>query len=337
MRKTVVCLMAAALLALGCVPVDDGVGGGSPEERPGNWPLTGQLGVHDPAIIKEGDVWYVFGTGIGIQVKRSSDGYDWRNNGRVFHSYPAWARRYVPNHESNIWAPDIHHRNGTYYLYYAVSSFGSNTSAIGLATTRSLANPNWTDQGLVIRSTSADNYNCIDPNLVVDASGRPWLAFGSFWSGIKMVELDGATMKPKSGATIHSLATRPNTAIEAPFIVHRNGYYYLFASVDHCCQGVDSTYKIIFGRSRSVTGPYLDKRGVSMRNGGGTLFDAGNDRWRGPGGQSLWGTDVLAHHAYDAQNNGAPTLMIKTVYWDGDGWPYKEGDTTGGGDSGGCN
>lgn len=341
MKKAVIIWGLTILLVFGCVPGGgDGNGGGDDSTRPGNWPLTGQLGVHDPSIIKEGNTWYIFGTGVYLQVKRSSDGYNWRDIGTVFSRYPSWAKAYVPNHESNIWAPDIRYHNGTYYLYYSISSFGSNTSAIGLATTRSLASPNWTDHGLVIRSTAANNYNCIDPNLVVDQSGRPWLAFGSFWSGIKLVELDSDTMKPRAGARIRSLATRPNTAIEAPFIVHRNGYYYLFASIDHCCRGVDSDYKIIYGRSRNVTGPYVDRNGVAMLNGGGSLFDAGNNRWRGPGGQSLWGTDVIAHHAYDASNNGAPTLMIKTVYWDAGGWPFKEGDATSGGGTttpGGCN
>jgi arabinan endo-1,5-alpha-L-arabinosidase len=299
--------------------------------------------VHDPAIAKQGSTWYVFGTGVGIQVKRSSDGYAWSNIGRVFNTYPSWANTYVPNHESNIWAPDIKYHNGTYYLYYSISTFGSNTSAIGLATTTSLSSPNWSDKGLVIRSTSSNNYNCIDPNMIVDQAGRAWLSFGSFWSGLKLIELDASTMKPKSGATLYSLATRSSTAIEAPYIVYRNGYYYLFASIDTCCQGVDSTYKIIYGRASAITGPYYDKSGVNMLNGGGTLFDAGNERWKGPGGQSLWGTEAIAHHAYDAQNNGAATLLIKTLYWDANGWPYKDGggssssSTSSSSSSGGCN
>jgi arabinan endo-1,5-alpha-L-arabinosidase len=295
--------------------------------HPDNWNLTGALGVHDPAIIKAGNDYYIFGTGIGIQVKRSNDGLAWRDNGKVFNFYPSWANSYVPNHESNIWAPDISFYNGTYYLYYSISSFGSNTSAIGLATTTNLAS-GWTDQGMVINSNGANNYNCIDPNMVVDQAGRAWLAFGSFWSGIKLIELDKSTMKPISGATIHSLATRGDTAIEAPFIVYRNGYYYLFASIGYCCRGANSTYKIIFGRSSDIIGPYVDKSGVEMLNGGGNLFDSGNDRWRGPGGQSLLGTDAIAHHAYDAYNNGAATLMIKNVYWDAEGWPYRGSGTS---------
>jgi arabinan endo-1,5-alpha-L-arabinosidase len=188
----------------------------------------------------------------------------------VFDAYPAWADQYVPDHADNIWAPDVSLHDGSYYLYYSVSSFGSNTSAIGLATTASLASKDWQDQGMVIRSTASDDYNCIDPNLVVDDAGGLWLAFGSFWSGLELIELDPATMKPKADALLHSLASRLSTAIEAPYIVWRNGPYYLFASIDHCCRGVSSDYKVIYGRSASITGPYRDKAEVSLMSGGGT-------------------------------------------------------------------
>jgi arabinan endo-1,5-alpha-L-arabinosidase len=159
--------------------------------------------------------------------------------------------------------------------------------------------------------------------MVVDASGGLWLAFGSFWSGLKLVALDSNTMKPAYGAEMHSIATRPNTAIEAAYIIYKDGYYYLFASIDHCCRGVNSDYKIIYGRSRNITGTYYDKNGVSLMDGGGSLFDAGTDRWRGPGGQSVHGTEAMAYHAYDAWNNGAPTLLIRNLYWDAAGWPFK--------------
>lgn len=290
---------------------------------PDNWPLTGDLGVHDPSIIKAEGIYYIFSTGVGIPIKRSYDGFAWSDVGTVFSSYPSWANYYVPEHEDNIWAPDISYHNGTYYLYYSISKFASNTSAIGLATTSDLTSGQWSDQGMVIRSTSSDNYNAIDPNVVIDQSGTPWLAFGSYWTGLKIVRLSSLTMKPSSTATIYSIATRPSTAIEAPSIVYRNGYYYLFASIDTCCDGVDSTYKIIYGRSSNITGPYYDKNGVSMMDGGGTLFDSGNERWIGPGGQSLLSTTAICHHAYDAENNGAPTLMIKTLHWDESGWPHR--------------
>lgn len=345
-KKLIPLLFIGIFLIFGCVPTNpttptNPVNNSS--GMPDNWPLTGNTSVHDPGIIKAGGTYYIYGTGVGIEVKRSQDGLNWSTIGKVFNTYPSWANRYVPNHESNIWAPDIQYYNGKYYLYYSVSTFGKNISAIGMATSTSLPY-NWSDQGMVITSTSSNNYNCIDPNLVIDNSGRPWLAFGSFWSGLKIIELDPATMKPKSGAAVRSIASRPSTAIEAPYIVYRNGYYYLFASIDKCCQGANSTYKIIFGRSQNITGPYVDKSGNSLMNGGGTLFDAGNERWKGPGGQSLLGTQAIAHHAYDASNNGAATLMIKNLYWDSNGWPYKDGgassgsgSSSGSSSSSGCN
>lgn len=307
---------------------DDSSDGGT-TTFPDNWPLTGNLVTHDVTIIKEGETYYVLGTQAGPLIKRSFNGLDWHDYGKVFNSNPSWFSIYVPNYHDYIWAPDISYYNGTYYLYYAVSSPGSNTSAIGLATTASLAAPNWQDRGMVIRSVALNNYNCIDPNMVVDQSGQPWLAFGSWWSGIKLIQLNRDTMKPRVGATMHSLATRPNDAIENPYIVYRNGYYYLFASIDHCCKGVDSDYKIIYGRSKNITGPYYDKNGRSLMDknvGGGSLFDAGNARWRGPGGQALLGTDVIAHHAYDAEDDGHSKLLIKNLYWDANGWPYKGDD-----------
>lgn len=291
-----------------------------------NWPLSGALWAHDPGIIKAENVYYVFSTGtsstISILVKRSYDGENWRDIGGVFNSCPSWVYRNVPVHTPHFWAPDISYYNGKYYLYYSVSSFGSNNSAIGLATTTNIAAGNWQDQGMVINSTSGDNYNCIDPNMVVDQSGRPWLAFGSFWGGLHIVELNPSTMKPLSGAEPIQLATNSSTAIEAPDIVYRQGYYYLFASRDKCCNGAASTYKIIYGRASNITGPYVDKNGKCMLDGGGTLFDTGNGQWRGPGGQSLLGTTAIAHHAYDAYNKGEATLMIKNLYWDSAGWPY---------------
>ncbi len=337
MKKAIILLCLILLAVTGCDTSSSSSSSSSSTSssgfvHPDNWPLTGSLNVHDPGIIKAGSTYYVFGTDVGILIKRSYDGLSWSNIGKVFNYYPSWANIYVPNHESNIWAPDISYYNGIYYLYYSVSTFGKNVSAIGLATASNPAGP-WSDQGMVIRSTSSNNYNCIDPNFVADQSGRLWLAFGSFWSGIKMVELDATTMKPRSGAAIHSLATRSSTAIEAPYIVYRNGYYYLFASIDTCCRGVNSTYKIIYGRSSSITGPYHDRNGVSMMNGGGTLFDTGNDRWRGPGGQSLLGTEAICHHAYDASNNGAATLMIKNLHWDSSGWPHRGDDSSNSGSS----
>ena len=188
----------------------------------------------------------------------------------------------------------------------------------------------WEDQGKVISSTAADDWNAIDPNLVLDEEGQPWLSFGSFWSGIKMRRLDRATGKlSQADATLYSLASRPRTkeqpgAIEAPLIIRRNGYYYLFVSFNFCCRGVNSTYNIRVGRSRKVTGPYVDRGGRPMMEEGGTPLLAGEGRWRGPGHCAILqekGTDLLVYHAYDAEARGTPTLRITPLVWDAEGWP----------------
>ncbi|ARW42103.1 Arabinan endo-1,5-alpha-L-arabinosidase [Bacillus licheniformis] len=156
------------------------------------WDTKGDNIIHDPSMIKEGNTWYTFGTGIGngIRVIKSTDGKTWSAAPSIFATPLSWWKKYVPNHEENQWAPDISYYNGRYWLYYAVSAFGSNTSAIGLASTDRISSGNWRDDGLVIRTTTSNNYNAIDPELVIDKEGNPWLSFGSFWSGIKLTKLD---------------------------------------------------------------------------------------------------------------------------------------------------
>lgn len=286
------------------------------------------LNVHDPCVIKCGEYYYIYCTGNRIDMRRSKDLYKWDFIGSVFKSIPAWGVQEVPG-VSNIWAPDIFYNNGTYYLYYSLSTFGSNRSRIGLATNTTLdpndPGYNWIDQGEVIESNpNSNNYNAIDPNVVMDTDGRIWLSFGSFWSGIKLTELDKTTFKLKEGTRIYSIAGRNGGAIEAPFIVYKNGYYYLFVSFDLCCRGINSTYKIMVGRAQRIIGPYFDKNSKSMSSGGGSLLLAGDTRWRGTGHCAvlmLENADWLVYHAYDANNNGTPTLRIKRLFWEKNGWP----------------
>jgi arabinan endo-1,5-alpha-L-arabinosidase len=117
-------------------------------------------------------------------------------------------------------------------------------------------------------------------------------------------------------------------AIEAPFIFRKNGYYYLFVSWDYCCRGVRSDYKIVIGRSRDVRGPYLDKNGKSLADGGGTLVLAGNSKWPGVGHNSAYtfdGKDYLVFHAYDAGDDGKSKLKIAEMKWDKEDWPLLDG------------
>ena len=278
-------------------------------------------------MIQEGVRYYLFSTGAGVPIRCSVDRVTWTNCGTVFEGAPQWAQDAIPG-VSDLWAPDISYFDGEYHLYYSASTFGRNTSAIGLATTPTLDQSSddyeWTDHGAVVRSFSSNDYNAIDGNVVIDADGTPWLSFGSYWSGIKIVELDPSTGMPASDPpTIRSIASRGGGAIEAPYIIRRDGYYYLFVSFDACCQGASSTYNVRVGRSTEVTGPYVDQSGTDLMNGGGTVIIDGTDRWRGTGHQAVFeedGETFLIYHAYDAQANGVPTLRISPLEWE-DGWP----------------
>jgi arabinan endo-1,5-alpha-L-arabinosidase len=288
--------------------------------------------VHDPVIIKADDTYYIFCTGTGIPRWHSTDLIEWElaSPSRVFSRIPQWAREIIPR-QTDIWAPDIAFYNDKYLLYYSVSTFGSSHSVIGLATNTTLNSENeayeWVDEGLVIESHGFESYNCIDPNFVLDAEGTPWLAFGSFWTGIKMRRLDATTGKLSGeDEALYSLARRftNSGAVEAPCIIRKGEFYYLFVSFDFCCRGVDSTYHVRVGRSEAVTGPYVDHDGVEMLDGGGTQVTFPTERWRGPGHNSILqegDMEYIVYHAYDAENQGTPTLRIDPLVWDADGWP----------------
>lgn len=287
--------------------------------------LTGNLGAHDPVMIKEGNTYYVFHTGNGIGVKTSSNMLAWSGAGSVFPSaFPAWFSQHVPAKSStdrNIWAPDISFRDGKYWLYYSVSTFGSQTSAIGLATRTSLASGSWQDQGMVLASpSSAGNFNAIDPNLITDAEGQVWMNWGSWWNGIFIARINPETGKflnsPLGASHVTNIARRGG-GVEGSFIIRARGYYYLFASYGECCKGASSTYNMRYGRSTSITGPYVDKAGTSMMSGGGTQLSDGSGQ---PGGHNGVfeenGNYYLVYHAYTPGN----TLRIRRFYFDAQNW-----------------
>ncbi len=309
--------------------------------------LKTNISVHDPVMIKQDSLYYIFCTGRGIAVWSSADRIHWKAEKPVFETAPAWAVDSVPGFKNHIWAPDISYYNGTYYLYYAVSAFGKNTSCIGLATNTTLhtGDPNykWIDHGKIIQSVPGKtNWNAIDPNLVVDKDGTPYLAFGSFWDGLKIAKLTAdrmgvaqgidnlptiASRKTAAAAYLPAVDGNPvdagGNAIEAPFIFRRHQYFYLFASIDYCCKGPKSTYKMIVGRSKRVTGPYLDNKGIPMAQGGGTLVLAGDKNWYGVGHNAVCtfdGEDYLIFHGYDAADKGISKLIIEKITWV-NGWP----------------
>ena len=312
-------------------------------------PITGNLSIHDPstmikhgnryysrevrthdpsAIIKCKDEYWVFCTGPGVPSYHSKDLKKWERSPSVFTNAPGWIAQAVPaNRWIHYWAPDVIHLGDRYLLYYSVSSFGKNRSAIGLATnpTLDLADPKfqWIDQGIVVQSTNTDNFNTIDPAVSQDANGNLWLAFGSFWGGIKIIQLDPNTGKPMAtNSPLYSLAF--NDAIEASYIHRHDGYYYLFVNWGRCCLGTNSTYEVRVGRSKKIIGPYLDKDGTDLMTGGGSPFLKTDDSFIGPGQVGIiseGGTNWLSCHFYDGTRSGMPTLAILPLRWDVHGWP----------------
>ena len=208
-------LLLAVLLFAGC---RDGHGAG---ER-----------FHDPStVVRCGDEYWLFSTGTGVQSWRSKDLTNWQPGPHVLEKLPDWINDVVPGHKGYFWAPDCLQSHGRYLLYYSVSGWGKNASAIGLASNPTLdpANPaySWTDDGIVVRSTTQDGFNAIDPSLMLDPAGRLWMAFGSFWGGIKLVELDPVSGKRvRSDAPLYPLAYHKQ--IEAPCLISHGGAFYLF-------------------------------------------------------------------------------------------------------------
>lgn len=297
---------------------------------------------HDPVVAKQGDTYYLFCTGPGITTFTSKDLKTWTQGDPVFADSPTWALDVAPGFNGHIWAPDITLHNGTYYLYYSISAFGKNTSAIGLVTNKTLnpkdENFKWEDQGIVIQSVpNRDMWNAIDPNLIFDEEGTPWLSFGSFWSGLKIVKLEDdlkTIAQPEQWFPIASRersqdlpdADAGDAALEGPFIFKKGDYYYQFLSWDYCCRGEESTYKLMVGRSKTVTGPYVDKDGKKLTEGGGSLIIEGNKNWYGVGHNSVFtfdGKDYTFMHGYDASDKGLPKLIVKEVTWE-NGWPTVE-------------
>ncbi|PAV20629.1 glycoside hydrolase family 43 [Pyrrhoderma noxium] len=264
--------------------------------------VTGDTAVHDPTMCKDNaGTYFVFSTGTGIEIRTSTDRTAWTKTGLVWPNGASWTDEYTGVSDGSLWAPDCTYKNGEFYLYYAASTFGSQKSAIFFAKSSTGAPGSFTNEGLVISTTTGDSYNAIDPNLII--TGSTWyLSMGSFWTGIKGVTLSSSTGKP-STSTINSLAARSGstTAIEASVIFEYNDYYYLFTSWDACCQGTSSTYNIRVGRSKSLTSGYVDASGTALTAGGGTLVLETHDSIYGPGGQDIMldgDGPILVYHYY---------------------------------------
>ena len=284
--------------------------------------------VHDPStIVKDKDEYWIFFTGRGVGSLRSKDLVHWQPGPPVFADPPDWITDVAARQRGHFWAPDVIRLGDRFLVYYSVSAFGKQTSAIALASSPTLdpddPDYGWTDQGIVIRSEEGSEYNAIDPGIIRTGDGKLWMAFGSFWNGIHLVELDGETGKRIApDSPIHQLAQKEQ--IEAAVICERDGYYYLFLNWGWCCRGVRSTYNVRVGRSREITGPYLDKGGVDMKEGGGTLVLDTEEEFIGPGHPAIFRDGeryLMSYHYYDRDRNGRSALAIRELNWTDDGWP----------------
>jgi len=298
-----------------------------------SYALQGATQCHDPStIVKSGNTYWIFTTGDGIYSMSSTDLVNWTPGPRpVFPlgTWPSWINARVPGFAGNFWAPECKFMNGKYYLYYSCSTFGSRVSAIGLATNVTLdpSSPNyqWVDEGEVISTSSTSTVNAIDPALFEAADGTLWLTYGSFFGGIRATQLNPTTGK-LLGTSQFALA---NGGVEAAYIIRNGTYYYLFINRGACCQGINSTYNVLVGRSTSPSGPYLDKNGVSLNNGGGTSVLSTSGRYIGPGQVGIFqenGVSYVSHHYYDGFENGTPRLSLANLQWDAAQWPILSRD-----------
>lgn len=309
--------------------------------------------VHDPVMAYEDSTYYLFATGMGIQQMTSKDRHSWTVlREPVMTVIPQWAHDSVPGFTQHVWAPDIIRWRGRWWMAYSCSTFGRNGSAIGLLSARSLSYPIWNDEGCIVTSReNRDNWNAIDPNFVIDDQDQPWLVWGSFWDGIQLARLD-TTMHIAKGEKPRTIARRYNlnnptakaalpinpnppknptsdfagpNAIEAPFIFKHDGWYYLFVSWDYCCQGSKSNYRVAVGRSKSVEGPYLDRKGIDMRYGGGNLFLEGDKtNYEAAGHCAVYhldNQDIFICHGYSVVQQGASVLIQRPIRWTEDNWP----------------
>ena len=299
--------------------------------------------VHDPVMAWEDSTYYIYSTGMGIQQMTSKDLKTWTVKPEPLMTViPQWTRDSVPGFRQHVWAPDILRWHGRWWLAYSCSTFGKNGSAIGLLSTRSLAHPIWNDEGCIVASREGrDQWNAIDPNFVIDEKDQPWMTWGSFWDGIQIVRLD-TTMHMAKGARPRTIARRyhpankhqaPNptskfagkNAIEAPFIMRHDGWYYLFVSWDYCCMGSKSTYRVVVGRSKTVDGPYVDRDGNDMHEGGGTpVIEGDKKKFEAIGHCAAYrmnGEDIFISHGYSVDHKGAAILVQRKIEWTADGWP----------------
>jgi arabinan endo-1,5-alpha-L-arabinosidase len=300
--------------------------------------LDGQPAMHDPStVIEAGGRFYVYATGNGLPAFQSEDGWTWRRTGSVMQAVPGGkpGPDVIARGGNNTWAPDVIRSGDKYFLYYSAPGTQPK-AAVGLLVGRTLdpASPDyrWEDAGPVVWSDGVEDSNAIDPGVMRDpTNGTMWLTYGSYFGYIRLVELD-----PKTGKRKHPEAKPFNIAInsEASIMIVHDGWYYLLVTHGSCCAGANSSYNIRMGRSRRVTGPFLDNMGIDMLQGGGKLFAGSSGRHIGPGHFGLLdlGDGVQkfsCHYEADLDRGGISVLDIRPLLWR-DGWPVAGDNVTAG-------
>ena len=283
--------------------------------------LDGEPFIHDPSTVVQSDgKYFTFGTGGGGLM--SDDGWTW-HSGAVRPGGGA--------------APDVMKIGDRYLVAYGATGGGLGGGHNGRILTmwnKSLdpQSPDfkYSEATVVASSDGAEDCDAIDPSLCLGPDGRLWLTYGTYFGFIRLVELD-----PKTGKRVEG--NQPvNVAIdcEASDLIYRDGWYYLLGTHGTCCAGASSTYNIRVGRSKNVTGPFLDNMGIDMLKGGGKLVVAANGRYIGPGhfGREVLGDDVekfSCHYEADLDRGGRSILDIRALLWK-DGWPVAGENFTGG-------
>ena len=299
---------------------------------------------HDAEIIKVDSWYYTFSTDYmvagkpkpGIQIRKSKDMVNWTFVGRVFDQVSTEASEWTNGGET-FWAPDVVEMNGKYYLYYSVSELGQRNSYIGLATSTAIEGP-WEDQGAVFKTYEGDKYtvNAIDPGIVFDKQGKPWMAYGSYFGGIFITELDGQTgmlLNPEEEGTLIAGRKGMDEGIEGPAIMYNpdTDMYYLTVSYGW----LEDTYNVRVARSKDIQGPYTDYNGKNMIDLSDESFDTGtkiissytfdgDTGWLGTGHNGLLidGNDYyMTHNARVGDDLNWSHLHVREIIWTEDGWP----------------
>ncbi|MBR4048691.1 MAG: family 43 glycosylhydrolase [Bacteroides sp.] len=268
--------------------------------------------IHDPSTIMECEgKYYTFGTGGGGLI--SPDGYTW-DGGAVRPGGGA--------------APDAIKIGDRYLIAYGATGGGLGGGHAGIIYTmwNKTLDPKspdfkYSEPNLVAQSEYDEDCDAIDPSLLMGPDGRLWMSYGTYFGFIRLVELDPATGKRVEGNKAIDIAID----CEASALIYRNGWYYLLGTHGTCCDGVNSTYNIVVGRSRNVTGPYLDNVGRDMLKGGGKMVLAAGGRLIGAGHFGRYiveeGVEKMScHFEADMDRSGRSVLNVRPLVWKND-WP----------------